>query len=304
MSRWPSLKQLHYLVALAEYQNFNRAARACFVSQSTLSTGIQTLEELLGIQLIERDHKSFIMTTAGRDIVIRARKMLAEARDMMELAAAQGGLMSGGLRLGCIPTIAPFLLTDLVNRCAQQAPQLELLLREDTSANLLNQLEEGELDLLVLALPYELRGFHSRIVGTDPFRLVVHQHLIEKLPAPVSVDTLPTHSVFLLEQEHCLTGHALAACQMTARDKINPFAASSLYTLVQMVAAQEGATFLPQMAICRGILSQTGLQALPLAQEGAAREIGLVWRPSTTRVATFYAFGELVAESLKQICQA
>lgn len=303
MNRWPSLKQLHYLVTLSECENFNRAAKACFVSQSTLSTGIQTLEELLGLQLIERDQKSFIMTPVGHEVVARARAMLTQARDMLELAQAQSGILSGTLRLGCIPTIAPFLLTDLVNRCARSAPQLELLLREDTSANLLAQLEAGTLDLLVLALPYEIGHFHKLVVGQDPFRLVVHRQLLQTRSAPLDYPDLPNGAIFLLEQEHCLTGHALAACHMTDRQKINPFAATSLYTLVQMVASRMGATYLPQMAICNGILRQTELEALPPVDGQAFRDIGLVWRPSSTRVATFYAFSELVSESLQHICK-
>jgi LysR family transcriptional regulator, hydrogen peroxide-inducible genes activator len=303
MNRWPSLKQLHYLVALAECQNFNRAAKQCFVSQSTLSTGIQTLEELFGVQLIERDHKSFIMTVVGLEVVERARRILSQTQDMMDLATLQGGVMSGTLRLGCIPTIAPFLLSELVNRSSLNYPDLQLLLREDTSANLLLQLEAGELDLLVLALPYELRGLHSRIVGHDPFKLVVHRNLAQTLSMPLDYRLLPEDSIFLLEQEHCLTGHALAACHLADRSKINPFAATSLYTLIQMVSARAGATFLPQMAINSGLLEQTELVALSPTVEGASREIGLVWRPSTTRVETFYAFGDLVAECIAACCR-
>ncbi len=303
MNRWPSLKQLHYLVALAECQNFNRAAKQCFVSQSTLSTGIQTLEELLGVQLIERDHKSFIITMAGLEVVERARRILSQTKDMLDLASVQGGVMSGTLRLGCIPTIAPFLLSDLVNQSSLQYPELQLLLREDTSANLLLQLEAGELDLLVLALPYELRGLHSRSVGYDPFKLVLHRSLAVLLEQSVDYRLLPDHSIYLLEQEHCLTGHALAACHMADRSKINPFAATSLYTLIQMVSARAGATFLPQMAIHSGLLQRTELVALSPPLEVASREIGLVWRPSSTRVETFYTFGNLVAECLAACCR-
>lgn len=298
MNRWPSLKQLHYLVSLYESQNFNRAAKACHVSQSTLSTGIQTLEELLGVQLVERDHKSFIMTPVGREVVDRARRLLSETQDLMEVANAQGGTLRGPLRLGCIPTIAPFLLSDLVARCAADYPDLELLLREDTSDNLLRLLEAGELDLLVLALPFDVGKLHSRVVGRDPFKLVVHRELAHRIAPREDYADLPEHSIFLLEREHCLTGHALSACHLSNRSKINPFAATSLYTLVQMVAARWGATFLPQMAIRAGILKHTELVALPPPGDQAYREIGLVWRPSTTRVQTFYVLGDLVAACL------
>ena len=298
MSRWPSLKQLHYLVALAEHKNFNRAAKSCFVSQSTLSTGIQTLEELLSLQLIERDNKSFIMTVAGQEVVDRAKLILAQTRDLMELASAQAGGRNGCLRLGCIPTIAPFLLSALVNRCSERFPHLELLLREDTSANLIKQLEAGELDLLVLALPYEIGLLHSRVISQDPFKLVLHRNLAARMSSPIDYRQLPAHSIFLLEQEHCLTGHALAACHMADKSKINPFSATTLYTLVQMVVARCGATFLPQMAIDAGILTQTDLRAIQPYGEHSLRDIGMVWRPSSTRVETFYLIGDLVAECL------
>ena len=145
MSRWPSLKQLHYLVSLAECQNFNRAAKSCFVSQSTLSAGIQSLEELLGSQLIERDHKSFIITPIGQEVVARARLLLSQTKDLLELTQTQGQGMHGSIRLGCIPTIAPFLLSQLLKLTGERYPELELLLREDTSANLLSRLEAGEI---------------------------------------------------------------------------------------------------------------------------------------------------------------
>ncbi|MGL4470597.1 MAG: LysR family transcriptional regulator, partial [Aeromonas hydrophila] len=169
MQRWPSLKQLQYLVALDEHKNFNRAAKACHVSQSTLSTGIQTLEDMMNLQLVERDHKSFIMTPVGMEIVERARNLLSDARDLMELGQHQGGVMHGTVRLGCIPTIAPFLLSKLLQVCGKTYPELELLLREDTTTNLLKQLEQGQLDLLILALPVEIGGFHCKTVGQDPF---------------------------------------------------------------------------------------------------------------------------------------
>ena len=296
MSRWPSLKQLHYLVSLAECQNFNRAAKSCFVSQSTLSAGIQSLEELLGSQLIERDHKSFIITPIGQEVVARARLLLSQTKDLLELTQTQGQGMHGSIRLGCIPTIAPFLLSQLLKLTGERYPELELLLREDTSANLLSRLEAGDLDILILALPYELRGLHSRVVGRDPFKLVAHRQLVSKLLALLDYSQLPEHSIFLLEQEHCLTGHAVSACQLSDTSKVNPFSATSLYTLIQMVSAQQGATFLPQMAINSGMLLQTELIAIPPVVELASREIGLVWRPSSTRVVTFSLLGELIGE--------
>ena len=302
MNRWPSLKQLHYLVELAECQNFNRAAKRCYVSQSTLSTGIQTLEELLMVQLVERDNKSCVMTPVGLDVVTRARKILTETRDLMDISLIHGGVTTGSIRLGVIPTIAPFVLPQLLPVCSAKYPELELLLREDTSANLVNQLAKGELDLLLLALPYDLGAFHCKPVGQDPFRLVMHQCLAQAMSGKPDYGQLPESSLFLLEQEHCLRGHALSACHMADQSKINPFSATSLYTLVQMVASRVGATFLPQMAISAGILEHTQLVALPFPESSAARDIGLVWRPSSTRVATYYCLSELISDCIASLC--
>lgn len=298
MNRWPSLKQLTYLVALDEHQNFNRAAKACFVSQSTLSTGLQTLETLLGGELIERDHKAFIMTPLGRQVVARARELLAQTRDLMELVEGQKGAMKGAIRLGCIPTIAPFLLSRLVQASRQHYPELQLLLREDTTQQLLTMLRSGELDVLLLALPTETQGLHSRTLGQDPFVLVMHRQLAQGFAQPVDYGQLPDQSIFLLEQEHCLTEHAVSACKLTDSRKINPFAATSLHTLVQMVGAGLGTTFLPQMAIDAGILHHTEIVTMTPQGDQAHRDIGLVWRPSATRVETFYRLGDLVADLL------
>ncbi|PSJ45537.1 hydrogen peroxide-inducible genes activator [Zobellella taiwanensis] len=298
MSRWPSLKQLTYLVALDEHQNFNRAAKACFVSQSTLSSGLQNLEGLLGGELIERDHKAFVMTPLGRQVVARARELLAQTRDLMELVEGQKGAMKGAIRLGCIPTIAPFLLSRLVQSCRDRYPDLDLLLREDTTSQLLAMLRSGELDLLLLALPTDTEGLRSRVIGQDPFVLVMHQEQAGDFAQPVDYRRLPDHSIFLLEQEHCLTEHAVSACRLTDRRKINPFAATSLHTLVQMVGAGLGSTFLPRMAIDAGILANTDILAMAPQGDKAYRDIGLVWRPTATRVETFYRLGDLVAELL------
>ncbi|MGL5948505.1 MAG: hydrogen peroxide-inducible genes activator [Aeromonas sp.] len=302
--RWPSLKQLSYLVSLAEHTHFHRAAKACHVSQSTLSAGIQTLEDLMGVTLVERDNKSVLFTPLGLDVVRRAQQLLRDARDLVELSAAQGGVMQGTLRLGCIPTIAPFLLSQLVQSTQTHYPELDLLLREDTTANLLTQLEQGQLDLLLLALPVDTHSFHVKVIGQDPFYLVLPQAQVDKLTAPFDYTDLPAQSIFLLEREHCLTEHAVGACRLQDKSKVNPFAATSLHTLVQMVSAGLGTTFLPEMAIKAGILAGTDLCAQPLPGELAYREIGLVWRQSSPRIQTFYKLAELLTPLLPASAEA
>lgn len=291
MKHLPSLKNLYYLVNLHQEQNFNRAAKVCNVSQSTLSSGIQNLEEQLGHQLIERDHKSFMFTAIGEQVVIRARKLLTDVDDLVELVRGQGGPMTGEIRLGCIPTIAPFLLSKLVRLCQQKYSQLTLLLKEDTTERLLEALGKGELDLLLLALPVDTRGYHSMKVGLDPFKMVMHKDLHNQFGDKLDYQQLPDASIFLLQNEHCITGHAVSACELKDSAKVNPFAATSLHTLVQMVNSKLGTTFLPQMAISSGILKDTELDVIHPPGEAPYRDIGLVWRQTSSRIATFRTIG-------------
>lgn len=295
MNKYPSLKQLHYLVTLSETRHFGEAAKLCFVSQSTLSAGIQNLEELIGAQLIERDNKTLVLTGMGEEVVRRSREILARSQDLMELTQVKSDPMHGKVRLGCIPTIAPFLLCDVVKQVNQHYPNLDLLLREDTTANLLTALKHGEMDILILALPMDIGTMTRRVVGRDPFKMVMSRKQAAQLILPVDYESLPDESVFLLEREHCLTDHAVSACQMTASQKINPFMATSLHTLVQMVANGNGVTFIPQMAIDHGLIANLDVHLEMPPGKAAYRDIGMVWRPSSSRLETFNKLADLVA---------
>ncbi|KOO07219.1 hydrogen peroxide-inducible genes activator [Vibrio hepatarius] len=298
MNKWPSLKQLHYLVTLHETRHFSEAAERCFVSQSTLSKGIQNLEELIGCPLYEKkDKKSpLVFTHAGEMVVLQGRELLAKGQDLVELGRlCQGGEMQGQLKVGCIPTIAPFLLCDLVQEVNQRFPQLNMLLREDTTTNLLAALRQGELDVLILALPVDIDGMESRIVGSDPFRMIISRNQADSIKVPIRYADLPDESVFLLEREHCLTEHAVSACKLTDKEKINPFSATSLHTLVQMVANGLGTTFIPQMAIDHGLIENQNLVVVDPPGKQAHRHIGLVWRPSSSRVSTFNQLADVVS---------
>ncbi|HDV5388512.1 TPA: hydrogen peroxide-inducible genes activator [Vibrio cholerae] len=301
MNKWPSLKQLSYLVTLYETRHFSEAAERCFVSQSTLSKGIQNLEELIGCSLYEKQDKKspLVFTRVGELVVKQGRELLAKGQDLVELGKlCQGDTMEGQLRLGCIPTIAPFLLCDLVQEINQRYPKLHLLLREDTTANLLSALRSGELDVLILALPVDIGNMESYVVGQDPFRMVISRNQVNQIRVPIRYADLPDESVFLLENEHCLTEHAVSACKFTDKEKINPFTATSLHTLVQMVANGLGTTFIPQMAIDHGLLDNQNLVVIDPPGQKAYREIGLVWRPSSSRIHTFRQLAEIVAELL------
>jgi len=292
--KWPNLKHLHYLVVLHQEQHFHRAAQHCHVSQSTLSTAIQNLEEQFGSQLLERDHKTFVFTPFGLELVERSKALLTDAHELVDFAQSAGNWQAGKLKIGVIPTIAPFIFEGLIGKVKQHLPDITLQLQEDTTANLLKQLNEGGLDLLILALPMETPGCKQLILGHDPFHLIAHSDLVETLPVPLDMSALPKGSIFLLQQEHCMTGHAVSACGLQHREQVSSLAASSLYTLVQLANSKLGFTFMPELAIQNHILSTTRLVSMP-AEDMAYREIGMVWRNGTTRVRLFRYLAELVA---------
>ena len=295
--KWPNLKHLHYLIILYQEQHFHRAAQHCHVSQSTLSTAIQNLEEQFGTQILERDHKTFVFTPFGLELVERSRELLNDAGELIEFAQSAGNWQAGNLKLGVIPTIAPFMFEGLIKTVNEVLPDISLQLQEDTTANLLEQLSEGKLDLLILALPMATPGCKQMVLGHDPFHLIAHNDLAHQLTSPIDVSSLPDGSVFLLQQEHCMTGHAVSACSLQYKDLVNPLAASSLYTLVQLAQSKMGFTFMPEMALNHDILGNAPLVSLP-AEEQAFREIGLVWRSGTTRMRLFRFLAEKIAPLL------
>lgn len=295
--KWPNLKHLHYLVTLHQEQHFHRAAQRCNVSQSTLSTAIQNLEEHFGSQLLEREHKTFVFTSLGLEIVKRSKVLLQEAGELVEFAQNAGNWEKGRLKLGVIPTIAPFMFEGMIGAFKAFLPGITLELQEDTTQNLLQQLSDGQLDLLILALPMETPGCKQMVLGHDPFHLVAHKSLADSLPDPFDITTLPDNSIFLLQQEHCMTGHAVSACNLQHSEQVSSLAASSLYTLVQLANSKLGYTFMPELALNQDIIRNTDLKALP-AEDNAYREIGLVWRSGTTRMRLFRRIGEVLSPLL------
>jgi LysR family hydrogen peroxide-inducible transcriptional activator len=294
----PSIKQLQYLLAVHREQNFNRAAEACHISQSTLSVAINNLEELVGQQLIERDNRKLMFTAMGELVVEHARMIIDQTINMMKLIEADGDVMAGEVRLGCIPTIAPFLLPRLAKASRKRYPNLRLRLVEDTTAQLLSQLEKGEIDVAILALPMETGSFHVMHVGRDRFFLVAHKRLVPELKQLKDFKELPDGSLMLLEKEHCLRGHAIEACRLSKTEKIHPFAATSLTTLVTMLEDGEGISFLPDMAIKAGLIKNTSLVALDVPFENAERQIGFIWRKTSFRAQCYSNIGRLAEELL------
>jgi LysR family hydrogen peroxide-inducible transcriptional activator len=292
----PSPQQLRYLVALAEHGHFSRAATACAVTQSTLSAGLIALERQLDAAILDRGGgKRPIFTPLGLELTARARKALAALAAVTEAADAARAPLSGPIRVGVIPTIGPFLLPRLMPRLRAEFPRLRIFLREDTTERLQEALGDGRLDLLLVALPLPAVEVETMPLWRDPFRLALPagHPLAEQEPVPVPL--LAGERVLLLEDGHCLRDQALTACRLAVRD--DGFAATSLYTLAQMVAGGLGVTLLPELAIQGGLLAGTDLALVRLDVPDAARIIGLAWRTGSPRAGDFRALGPVIAAS-------
>ncbi|WP_198378637.1 hydrogen peroxide-inducible genes activator, partial [Neoroseomonas rubea] len=280
MTDLPSPQQLRYLVALAEHEHFGRAATACAVTQSTLSSGILALERLLDAALLERTGgKRPVFTPLGHELVGRARIALAALSACVESVAAARDPMSGPLRLGTIPTIGPYILPRLMPRLRADFPRLRLWLREDVADRLLEALAAGRLDLLLLALPCDGGGIETEAIAEDPFVVALppgHPLTDAAEVAPAALDR--AGSMLLLEDGHCLRDHALSACGLAGPAPGGEFAATSLHTLVQMVGGGLGMTLLPRLAVAGGVAAGSAVELRPLAG-GFARRIALAWRP-------------------------
>jgi LysR family hydrogen peroxide-inducible transcriptional activator len=246
------------------------------------------LEEQLDSQLIERDHKTFVFTPLGVDVVKKARSILEQSADLVATASSEGNEFSGELHVGIIPTIAPFVLSELIEQCKQDFPNLKLFLREDTSANCHALLREGQLDMVLLATPYDNSEFVEQVLCRDPFYRVYHPDQTVRF-------------VYLLEKEHCLTEHALRACSLIESADIHPYQVSSLNTLLAMVNAHIGETYLPALAIHSGLLKGSNLSCEKLEEDSAYRELSLVWRKTSHRRVFYTKVSETILRAIQNV---
>ena len=293
MTPLPSIRQLHYLLTLSEHLNFTRAAEACFVTQSTLSTGLRELEDLLGVKLVERDRQTVLMTPIGQEITQRARHILAATQDLVDSAAQMLAPMSGQLRLGIIPTIAPFLLPSAVSCLRERYPQLQLALREDLSARLIARLEDGQLDFALIALPYATGNLLVMPLFDDAFHVVAQKGDPEIRAKTIKASPELTRRLLLLEEGHCLRDHVLHACGKSASPSPLGMEATSLLTLLQMVESGLGIALVPEMVINSGLATRPGLQTRPLAPPVPTRTIALIARRSTPRLEEMRVLGDI-----------
>lgn len=294
-----SIKQLQYALAVAETLHFKRAAEQCAVSQSALSTAISELESQLGVQIFERDNKKVFVTPLGEQFIAKAREVKAGMDDLYRIANAQKSPLSYPLSVGVIPTIGPFLLPKVLPEVRQRYPDFPLRLVEDQSHVLVEQVRRGELDTAILALPYDTAGLHVFEFWEEDFYIVGHKDVPLLKKSEIDSALLSDEKLLLLKDGHCLKDHALAACKMANSEAASALSATSLYTLIQMVAGKMGVTFVPQMALDQLASTSTELRASHLSDPGPHRKIAFVTRLNFSGVSSIELLINVFREKLK-----
>ena len=290
------LKDLRYLVAVADTRHFGRAAERCFVSQPTLSAQLKKLEEYLGVRLIERQPNNVCLTAAGEQIVARARRILEASDEVVALARTHRDPLAGRLRVALLPTIGPYLLPRVSQAIRRALPRLELHLYEYQTAPMLEKLKAGELDLGILALPVELDGLEAQELFAEPFTVALpERHRLAKRER-LQVADLEGEPLLLLEEGHCLRDQALEVCSRVGAGEAQDFRATSLETLRQMVATGAGITLLPDLATKGAYGDARGVVVLPFSKPAPVRHVGAVWRKTTARRPAIDAVCKLIAE--------
>jgi LysR family hydrogen peroxide-inducible transcriptional activator len=290
-----TLRQLRYLEALAETKHFGHAAEACAVSQPALSTQIKELEEELEVSLVERRKSGIQLTDQGEEIVRRGRTILVSVRDLLDYAKHREGVLLGSLKLGVIPSIAPYLLPAALPELQRRFPELHLQLRETITETLVRELVSGDFDLILIALPIEHPEVETLYLFDDKFILAARVTK-DRRARTATPDMLAHERLLLLEEGHCLRHQALSFCRMVTPEARESFGASSLATIVQMVANGYGITLLPEMAVASEVHHRNDIRLLRFAPPEPKREIGLAWRKTSPRKADFNAFATLLKD--------
>ncbi len=299
MINLPTVKQLRYLVALEKHLHFGHAAESCFVTQSAFSVAIKDLETLLNASLVDRTNRSVVFTSAGKLVAQQARLALFDMEGIVDIAKSIQEPLSGVLKMGIIPTIAPFLLPKILPKIRKKYPKLELYLIEEQTKKIHTQLLEGELDVLLLALPFELQNTETISIFNDPFKLAYKKGTSLIDPEKFTPSKNNTEAIMLLADGHCLRDHALSACSIARKGNISKFSASGLYSLIQMVDSDLGVTFIPQMAIDSGLLKNTKVLTKDL-KDKSYREIGLAWRKASVRQYEFKLLADVILETVSK----
>jgi LysR family hydrogen peroxide-inducible transcriptional activator len=294
-----NLRDLEYLVAVEEERHFHRAAERCFVSQPTLSGQLKKLEERLGVQLVERSTRQVVMTDVGLAVVTQARRVLSAARGIEDIAQSFHDPMAGELQLGLIPTLAPYLLPQIMPALKKRFPKLKLWLHEQQTAVLLERLRNAELDLLLLALPVTSEEFVETDLFREPFWLAMPKGDPLAKRKQASLSDINERELMLLEEGHCLREHALDVCLTAGASEYAAFHATSLETLRHMVGEGMGITLMPQLALPKRLTKGDAVQYLPFPEPAPSRRIGMLYRKGSYREETFLAIAETVRETVQ-----
>jgi LysR family hydrogen peroxide-inducible transcriptional activator len=278
-----NLKDLKYLVALADTGHFGRAAERTFVSQPTLSAQLKKLEEYLGVILVERQPKNVQLTEVGKQVVIRARRMLDEGDEIISLARNNTDPLGGKLKIALIPTIGPYLLPRVMQKIRKALPHLGLMLYEHQTEPLVKRLRDGEIDLGIMALPIAHDGLETRKLYEEAFTVALPNNHPLGAKGTIKVSDLKGQTLLLLEDGHCLRDQALEVCSRIDIREAEDFRATSLETLRQMVVAGLGITLLPETAVESPFGSQRGLTIRQFTKPAPTRTVGAVWRKTSTR---------------------
>ncbi len=297
-----SIKQLCYALALEKSLHFKKAADACNVSQSTLSTAINELEKQLGLMLFERNNKQVLVTNDGRQILEKAKKVKLEMDELLQLSRNNKQPFTSQMTIGVIPTIGPYLLPKVLPELRKQHPDFKLKIVEDQTQSLIDMLRIGDIDAAVLALPFPIDGLMSFDFWQEDFYWVSHKDECPNQTQEITSEELEIKKLMLLKDGHCLKEHALAACSLQKQNQESEFDSASLHTLIQMVAGKLGTTLVPQMALDQLIHNESELRAIHLNEPGPHRTISLVIRPNYVRTNEITQLKRLFHTQLTEKC--
>ena len=289
-----NLRELEYLVAVDDERHFHRAAERCFVSQPTLSGQLKKLEEELGVLLVERNNRQVTMTEVGKTVVEHARTVLAEIDVIKNVANYYHDPMVGDVRVGIIPTIAPYLLPVIMSKLNKQFPKLKIWLYEYQTEVLLDKLQRAELDFLILALPIEKHDFKEMDLFREPFRLAVNKNNALAEKKNINLGDLTKQKLLLLEEGHCLRGHILDVCLLAGVKEEGQYHATSLETLRHMVGEGVGMTLIPELAVPARKNKNDEVRYIEFSDPKPNRRIGLLYRKNSYREDTFNSIGEFI----------
>ena len=302
MLQTPTIRQIKYFIALSETLSFSKAAEQRFVTQSTLSASIKELENVLQQSLFERSSRNVILTSAGKKFLAEALPFIDSLHAMTSAMVKANKPLSGVMRMGIIPTIAPYMLADFILKTQEKYSSLDLFIEEDMTHILLERLEKGEIDTALIALPYDVSRFECRILYDDHFHFAINRDKAKDLKS-MTFEALKTYNLLLMEDGHCLKDQILQACHLSSQMRSKTLRASSLDTILSLVEKGLGETLIPRLALKQQKFESENIRFMPfdVSKHQPKRQIGLIWRKSSTQSQNFEAISDLILELLQEI---